>query len=530
MRRLLAIALMSAAAAGCLPRGDPPAGRQISSDRRSTLSGVIPPTGDGVLRVLVTRPGTSADAADLFLLSVDPAGGPAQETPLLSDIFASSLGCRENVAPCSAINGTAVWVDSDSGAAEGIDVVSGKRLVSEGSGASSDDGQRSFTYGSVAGSVTLFDAQGGSTALTDAYLAKFYGNDFCYASAEGDLIRIPPSGVAEQVATGLISPVGAFVPGQTGFLSFIGWPTPDGTLFVLNRPSADPTMVQTSVRDPLTGIESALPFFDPYPNVSPDGRWILDTWYDSIGKFQFFDYRAGATQVVPVADNVMPGGQWRPGTSEVWTTTNDQYGNSTLWVVTPGSPAVSAPNRSLVPESSPNTEEYTTFTPDGAYYFFVTFNVDGHPSGIKVADARDPTAAGVTLDTSAMTIGPLWTLPDDRLLASVYTRSDDYQLRGDAVLFDPRTGDSRVLGESGRIAAVGQTRVMGMFHFRENRGDLTVADVDSGSQTVLAPEFAVTAFAQQQGTDPLAPGAPIVYQFQARTESPYDGIWLTSCP
>jgi hypothetical protein len=77
---------------------------------------------------------------------------------------------------------------------------------------------------------------------------------------------------------------------------------------------------------------------------------------------------------------------------------------------------------------------------------------------------------------------------------------------------------------------VGETRFMGLFHFVEGRGDLTAVALDTGAATVLAPEFTVAAQAEPQGADLLAPGARIVYQFQARTASPYDGIWVTPCP
>jgi hypothetical protein len=174
--------------------------------------------------------------------------------------------------------------------------------------------------------------------------------------------------------------------------------------------------------------------------------------------------------------------------------------------------------------------EAGSFTPDGAYWFSVVPGDVGAKTGIQVSSADDPTKVLVTMDAAPQTVDPIWPLANDRQLAGIFTKSEDRQTHADAVLFDFRTGESRMLGERGQVAAVGQTRMAGIFHLYNQRGDLTAVNIDSGQQTVLAPEFAVTAFAEQRGTDLLAPGAPIVYQFQARTESPYDGIWVVDSP
>jgi len=87
-----------------------------------------------------------------------------------------------------------------------------------------------------------------------------------------------------------------------------------------------------------------------------------------------------------------------------------------------------------------------------------------------------------------------------------------------------------VVARRGLLVTSGQTRMMGLFHIGEGRGDLTTIDLDTAQATVLAPEFTVTASAEPQGADALAPGTRIVYQFQARTASPYDGIWVATAP
>jgi hypothetical protein len=80
------------------------------------------------------------------------------------------------------------------------------------------------------------------------------------------------------------------------------------------------------------------------------------------------------------------------------------------------------------------------------------------------------------------------------------------------------------------MITVGKTRFIGQFHFGTGVGDLTVVELATGRQTILALERAVTAFPEPQGDDLVAPGTRVVYQFEARSDSPYDGIWVTTVP
>ena len=59
---------------------------------------------------------------------------------------------------------------------------------------------------------------------------------------------------------------------------------------------------------------------------------------------------------------------------------------------------------------------------------------------------------------------------------------------------------------------------------------MTTVEVDSGRQTILAPEFAVTAFVEPQGANLAPPGSQIACRFQAPDDSPYDGIWVVNSP
>src|SRR5450631_4893994 len=92
----LAIAGTAAAMAACLPCGAPPGGRQVVADRQATLETIVPPNGDGVLRILILKPGPADDSQDLYVVSVDAGGGPPSEKLLVSDVDPQSgVGCTD---------------------------------------------------------------------------------------------------------------------------------------------------------------------------------------------------------------------------------------------------------------------------------------------------------------------------------------------------------------------------------------------------------------------------------------------------
>ena len=392
----------------------------------------------------------------------------------------------------------------------------------------SDSGERFFIGDSNGG--TLYEPDGSTMALDvesavgPGTFARFSGEDLYYVTPQGALIDLPPSGVPEQIATGIGS-----------FLTYL---TPDGTLLLLIRVTSDPRVQTYSVRDPLTGLETVLPFSNDLIEVSPDGNWLLDTEdVFNTGSFTLFNYRTGAQQVVDLPDSqgslsFMP---WRPGSSsQVWLTTGLNVlpppptpPTPTVWVVTPGGSSVSVPGVSLANLSIDGLQGQS-FTADGAHWFFTASPPDTDTPLVEVGAADDPTGPGFVVNPGPTSILGVWSLADDRLLAALYT---DFAPRSDVFAIDLHTGERVQLAERGRIAAVGRTRFVGMFHFDPDyRGDLTTVELDSGRQTILAPEFAVTAAVEPQGADPAPPGARVVYQFQARTDSPYDGIWVVNSP
>jgi hypothetical protein len=527
----LGLAAFVTAAAACLPRGAPPSGRQVVADRQATLQAIVPPNGDGVLRILILEPGAVADTHDLYLVSVDVGSGPPTEQLLVSDADPQDdFGCRDMVAPCSLIDPIgALWVYKKSGGLVRVDPFTGEQRDVPYLPPRSPSGQRFFlTKGGLGGITggTLYDASGGmmdidltpaagGLGVSHGMTSGFFGEDFYYVTPPGTLMRIPASGPAEQLATGVAG--------------FQGSPTPDRVLLFLSRMTSEPGVQAISVLDPLTGGETALPFSSLYDfSASPDGHWLLHP-DSSSGSFTFLDFRTGVQQVVAVPDLgpypfVFPA--WRPGTSQAWFTAISDD-TPIVWIVSPGESPISVPGVGLAGVGNLSWEQ-NVFTADGAHWFFTSSSFPTNTPLIEVGSADDPTGPGVPVNPEGTSLGGGWLLADGRLLTSVYTES---QPRSDVFAVDLDTGESVQLAERGRIAAVGKTRFVGMFHFDPNyRGDLTTVELDSGRQTILAPEFAVTAFVEPQEDDLVPPGAGIVYQFQARTDSPYDGIWVVNSP
>jgi len=153
--------------------------------------------------------------------------------------------------------------------------------------------------------------------------------------------------------------------------------------------------------------------------------------------------------------------------------------------------------------------EQNLFTADGAHWFCTPSPPDDTTPMIQVGRTDDPAGPRFDLIPEGTSLFNAWLLADGRMLTAVYT---DFAPRSDVFAVNLDTGESVQLAERGRVAAVGQTRFVGMFHYdRDYRGDLTTVELDSGRQTILAPEFAVTAFVEPQGADLVPPGARVVF-------------------
>ncbi|HXU60887.1 MAG TPA: hypothetical protein VN962_04255 [Polyangia bacterium] len=518
--------VLIAATAACLPRGTPPAGSQLITDRAASLAALVPPNGDGLLRILVMRPGPTSDSADLSVVTLDADNQLSPERLLISDIDpVSSVNCPGGVAPCGFDDDGRVQIFEKNGGSALLDPVTGQIEALNLLGQHAP-GEPYFASGMTQTSGTFYDRHGGAIPIQLAppdsngpYFPPYTvsGSDFYYLDAQHNLIDIPPSDVPEQVATAVT------------YYSF--WTTPDGPLLVLTRTTADGTGSQSSIGDPRSGMETVLPFDASLASLSPNGRWVVYPPHNQENQYTFFDRSSGAQSTVALGQPTLSL-EWRPATSEVWVSTvdpNDSNNVATVWILRPDAPdeSVRVPGVRMWGVATNGGWGGASFTADGKYWFSTPSRPDVATTTIQVGAAADPTGPRYNLNPPETYLSQAWYLPDGRLLTTSWPSDSS---RADANLLDPRTGERRTLGRRGVVDGVGQTRFMGMFHVYQARGDLVAGGFDTADSTVLAPEFTVRAFAEPQGDDLLAPGTRIVYQFQARTASPYDGIWVTECP
>jgi len=511
-------AVVVAAAAGCLPDGPPPNGRQIVADREASFAGLVPPNGDGVLRVLLLRPGTTSDSAALSVVSLDAANEPSPERPLISGVVLDfGVGCGvSGPAPCGVRTSATIQVHLTDGSFAGVNAITGDvepQDVGDMFPWYTTPGGRSFQTGDSGMGGTLIDADGHTTPIALARTSSFssipygfIGEDFVYLDPQQNVVDLPPSDVPQQLASGV--------------LQFTRSATPDRPALILTR------LTSSSVLDINARTETMLPFQGSSAQFSADGGWVLDTEGEGEGTYTFFDFRTGVQQTVQI-DARPISHIWRPGTSELWVTaggdTNDAYAT---WIVRPDAPALVVPG--AYPESVyTGRSSALPFTEDGAYWFFTTTSLDSATQVIQVGRADDPAGPAFPLNPPSTFLSLALPLADGRMLTTAYAKD---QNRSDVALVDPRTGQTDVVARRGLLLTSGATRAMGLFHVLDGRGDLTIVDLDTEQPTILAPEFAVSAAAEPRSGDALAPGTRIVYQFQARNASPYDGIWVTTAP
>jgi len=536
--------LAAALAAGCLPPGAPPAGQQVVADRDAVLAGILPPTADGMVRVLFTRPGPNPEpdnpntrTSDLYVVSVDAHGGPPSERLLAAatqGVIAGPCMQGQNICYPSDARGrvfvtTSFDPSTGQSVVERIDPVTGDRLDAHNGGYYlSPSGRRLLVYRSddrgASTGFTLYEADDRMTVVEGMTYGVFIGDDedLIYLSAQKELTRIPPGGAPEVLATGISG------------LSFLA---PTNALLLLARPTADPAVQAASVFDPVTLQETPFPFSENSPlqnttvTASPDGRWLLDVSSSldfTTTTFTFVERATGAVDVfhLPASfGNVV----WRPRRAQLWIGSS-YTDDPTIWIKTPGGPALSTSGWQFGLTDATNGSRVSgVFTADGAYWFNANFGPveTAAFSEIQLASADDPDGPRLDLVRPDETDLVYWQLADGRILMTTYK---SVPARSDIYAFDLATGDARLLGEAGRVTAVGRTRLLATLHVIDNLGDLTAVELASGRSTPLAPEFTVAAYVEPVGADRVAPGAHVAYQFQARFASPYDGIWVATVP
>jgi len=537
-----ALAVVLLGAAGCLPRGEPPAGRQIVADRSAFLLSLVPANGDGVLRALFFRAGKDDQHVDLWVAAVDPDGGPTSELKLFPDFPSdveisykpdvSSTGLQAD-AQGRLFLSTQLLPDQPESELFRVDPVTGEMLDLGGGNfaTSSPSGHRLLISSfSQSGNPRLFEEADGSSTVLDTKHASFVGENLFYVTAAGDLMRSPPGGAAQAVATGV---------DDFQFLTGSNYRVTNQQTLLLTRASSPPSMPESpfagpppalnaSLFDTTTLVEKPLPgglLYQYGAQLSPDERYLIvsepstNPIYAS-GPAALIDIQSGTIEELP---DIFRYGGWRPEHDELWVSPYDPDSSgmlsaSSISIKRPGEPVVVVPGFYL-----------SGFNEDGTYWFSrgASFNAENSSDLAGLAD--DLSAPRFPIVPNGTTLLGAWTVDGGRLLTEAQPNLDSFR-EYFISLADPRTGDLRLLGERGYLAAVGQTHALGLYHDSYLRGDLTDSDFASGRTTVIAPEFAVSAIAEPRGDDPYPAGARVVYQYQARFASPWDGLWLTTVP
>jgi hypothetical protein len=525
MRSRAIVVCLGAWAAACAPRGDPPAGRQLVTDRTSIPIGVVRSDGDGIIRVLVTRPDPDGKTIDLHVVSVDATGAPPVDRLLVAGLPAGfNINCQPGPYACTDARGRLlVDLGNDSTARYNqlarIDPFTGARIDFGAVffHALSPSGERLvISSDPTSGSATLYDADDRVIPLdasSNGIYFTFVGEILYYLSSQQELMRLAVGGSPELVATDISL--------------FTYWPqqTTGDPLLELGRPTADPRTPALSILDTVTGNETPLPAGTTLHGftLSPDGRWIA-TFDGTPNGVTFTDWSEGLADASPTdvtADTL----SWRPGHDEIWMSTGQvQDSEPSFWINKPGADPLEVSG--FLSPLSDDAGQYTTFTADGTAWFSLKDPLADHPV-VQVGLGDDPTGPRFDLAPAGATVAQYWELADRRILVPAFTTT---ATRSDIYAVDPATGQTQVLGEEGAVMAVGRTRSLVNQHILDNEGDLTVFDLATARSTVLALEFTLGAFVEPVGADPVAPGAHVAFQFQARFPSPYDGIWLATVP
>jgi hypothetical protein len=510
----------------------PPPGRQLIADKTALLADVLPASPDGTLRALLARvrPGETY-SVDMSLLTAPP-GAPPSERPLAEQV-GWGVGCT--VSPCFPTDARGrIFMSTSLDPMGGdsllmrIDPETGEKLElgRQTNFALSPSGQRlllsAYDYNAGYMHQTLYEADDRPVTLPDAAWGSFVGEDLFYVTNDMSLMRLRPNGAPELVRGGVNS--FGTVKIETGMRLFV---------YVATDDLAAP---QTAIIDPVTLEEIVAPIDAGYVmSLSPDGRWLLSSRPGAIGAgpdITLLDVTTGAKEDVDIPADTLGQSEWRPGHTELWMQSFDptRVNEDGSWtpgalIKRPGEPPV-AVAISLASFSNPQGQSF--FTSDGQYWFSIVLSKTMNRSTAMVGTADDPTAPPVKLNPEGTATYGYRPLADGRLLIEAFRVAVE---RSDIYAVDPTTGASRLLGELGAVLAAGDRRVLANLHNVDGRGDLTVIDLETETATTLAREFASAAFVER-GTSPdaVAPGARVVYRFQARFDSPYDGIWVAAIP
>ena len=275
-----------------------------------------------------------------------------------------------------------------------------------------------------------------------------------------------------------------------------------------------------------------------FVSASSDGHWLAflstiaasDASQPSDHRLFLYDWTTGSYATVDSARIGQTLGtyvEWRPGRAEVWfSALPSGFG---IWRPDAGLTAVRGTLDPYVraPDGKPSV-----FTGDGRHWFSASA---GERPTIYVGSSDEPMAPLQALNPRGTVTTGHWETDDGRLLVGAWTLDAN---RKDIYLIDADAGTSRALASAGHLVALGHTRALALLNWETSRlsGDLTLVDLTSGAQTVLARDVYEMAVDRGKsadvpsGSDPLAPGTRVAYLTNNRLASPWDGLWVALLP
>jgi hypothetical protein len=275
-----------------------------------------------------------------------------------------------------------------------------------------------------------------------------------------------------------------------------------------------------------------------FVSASSDGHWLLFRDKEqytgpgtplAISVLFAYDWTTGKSTALDstvlgdtMADNLM-GTYWRPQHHEVWFSLSDNPSGLVVWRPDRASSDEGASGMEVVNKIPGKDGDYFNFTSDGRYWLAIG------QSPICLGDADNLSAPLLPLHPQGTGAAHVQQMSDGRWLVGASTT--DYQ-RQDISIVDPVTRTSRTIATGGHVVALGQTRALAILNWESTRqaGDLTLVDLATAEQTLLAENVYAAAVDHGTTTDAGWNGARIGFLTRSRLESPYDGLWVATLP
>jgi hypothetical protein len=548
--------IVGAITAGCLPLGEPPRGQQLVAGRHDNVvlfqlgapseparlltlrSSAVPGPPDeiqGQVDVfIVSNVETGHARLDLLFENADgggiSSGGPGFDTDARGRVFFTRAVQDQRVTPPEAapLQFERFRVDPASATRTDYGVVDGIVV-------SSLSRDRMLVLVGQDSIFRVLDLDDHETLLPPASSAGFVGNDVYFITMDGDLFRLPgtalaatPELAAHDVAT------------------FSAVETARGDLLLLQRAPQVPTGAPTwALFDPRTSSDIPVPgTTEPFSNAplllpSPTGRFLLVQTFSDEGRPASATLYDRDTNTAETQADLHGEATWRPGRDEVWLQADLDAGGTAVWRWRSGEAPVHVTDGGLATSFDLSANIYTyagepfiehtfpgaPFTPDGALW------LSREPEGfVAIRSVDDAAFVPFALNSVGTGVSGYVPLPDGRGISEVYTT---YPFHCDISLVDPRQRTSALLASTGHVVRVGAGRILALLNWVKGSlsGDLTLIDVDTGAQTLLAENVFAVAVEQPPGEiDHLPPGARVAYLVRNRIASPYDGLWVTTLP